>query len=182
MVPFEVPIKCFVVGHIRNPTARLLHRSQGGLIQLSSLLQPHLPLHPLHSLGGRHHRLEATAFQRVHVAKPFQITLAGKQRNHINDFVHRKNKTVLSFLSLFNEEGNIFLLIMIWMSVQVITSLHSLIAHIFGNLTPSRQNEPSATHFCQLRISHVFDDVSWEGDIDGLEGKAPSVLNAYPQN
>lgn len=71
---------------------------------------------------------------------------------------------------------------MIGTSAQVITSLHSLIALGFGNFTPSRQNEPSATHFCQLRISHVFDDVSWEGDKDGLEGKAPSVLQAYPQN
>lgn len=71
---------------------------------------------------------------------------------------------------------------MIGISVPVITALHSLIAQIFGNFTLSRQNEPSVTHCCQLHISHVFDDVSWERDKDGLEGKAPSILHAYPQN
>lgn len=76
----------------------------------------------------------------------------------------------------------LFISNMIGISIPAITALHSLIAHNFGNLTLSRQNGPSATHFCQLCISHVFDDVSWEGDKDRLERKAPSILDAYPQN
>lgn len=83
-----------------------------------------------------------------------------------------------SYSSNLEENTFLFIGIMIAFSVQVITSLHSLIAYHLGNFTLSRQIEPSATHFCQLRISHVFDDVSWEGDKDGLEGKAPSVLYA----
>lgn len=64
----------------------------------------------------------------------------------------------------------------------VITSQHSLAVHLFVNSNLSSQKEPYATHFCQLRISHVFDDVSWEFDVDRLKGKAPSILHAYPQN
>lgn len=69
-----------------------------------------------------------------------------------------------------------------WDLGSAITAMHSLIAHNFRIFTLSRQNEPSATHFCQLLISHVFDDVSWEGDKNRLERKAPSILDAYPQN
>ena len=61
------------------------------------------------------------------------------------------------------------------------TSWHSFIAFCFGDSSLLRQNEPSATHFYQIRISHVFEDVSWEGDADSPEGNAPSVLDAYPQ-
>jgi len=97
MVPFEVSFKCSVVGHIRNPAAWPLHGFQGGFIQLSSLLHPHLPLHPLQSLGSGHHGLEATACQRVHVAKLLQITLAGEQINESRGMVipfHEQDKLV----------------------------------------------------------------------------------------
>lgn len=59
--------------------------------------------------------------------------------------------------------------------------LYSFIARRSGSLKQQGQNETSATYLCQLHISHVSDDVSWEGDKDRLEGKAPSVLHAYPQ-
>lgn len=71
---------------------------------------------------------------------------------------------------------------MIGISDQGITSLHSLIADCFEDFNLSKQNEPSATHFCQLWISHVFDEVSWEGDKDRLDGMAPSILHTYPQH
>lgn len=44
--------------------------------------------------------------------------------------------------------------------------LYSFIACRLGSLKPLRQNETSATYLCQLHISHVSDDVSWEGDKD----------------
>lgn len=84
MVPFEVPVKGLVTANVRHPTARLSHGGQGGLVQLSSLLQPKLPLHPLQSLGGGHHGLKATAVQCVHVAKLLQVTLEDNMSKHYN--------------------------------------------------------------------------------------------------
>lgn len=45
-----------------------------------------------------------------------------------------------------------------------------------------KRKQPSATHFCQLHITHVFDDVSREGDKDRLDREAPSILQTDPQN
>lgn len=207
VVPLEVSFKGLVVGHIRDATARQFHGLHGGLVQLSSLLQPHLPLQPLQSLGGGRHRLEATAVRcNVQVTKLLQIILEDNMRKHISTFgpggwagsvgpeevnfyLENKLSSFLMFLwhllpHSFSLEENHFLSIniIIGLSAHVLISLHSLIA--FWDLNLSRQNEPSATHFCQLRIRHVFDDVSWECDMDrpARDGRAPSILYANPQN
>lgn len=72
---------------------------------------------------------------------------------------------------------------------RVITRLHSVMAHNFvSEKEKNRQDrkiekrkQPSATHFCQLHISHVFDDVSGELDKDRLDREAPSILQTDPQ-
>lgn len=87
VVPLEVSFKGFVVGHIRDATARLFHGRNSGLVQLSSLFQPHLPLQPLQSLGGGRHGLEATATcYGVQVAKPLQIILEDNMIKDISAF------------------------------------------------------------------------------------------------
>lgn len=76
----------------------------------------------------------------------------------------------------------LFINTVIGISDQGITSFLITVWNLFEYLNQSKKNEPSATYSCQLRISHVFDDVSWEGDKDGLEGMAPSILHTNAQN
>ena len=41
---------------------------------------------------------------------------------------------------------------------------------------------PSATYICHLHVSHVFDDISREGDEHRLDRKAERLHCAHPQN
>ena len=41
---------------------------------------------------------------------------------------------------------------------------------------------PSATYICHLHVSHVFDDISRDGDEHRLDRKAQRLHCAHPQN
>ena len=96
MVPFEVAGECLVAAHVRDPTARMLHGSHGGLIQQACLLQTHLPLHLHQRLRGGPLELESATLEFLHVTKTLKVALEGGNQSKTKNM----SGTCLTLLTL----------------------------------------------------------------------------------
>lgn len=75
MIPLQVSFECLIVSDVWDPTARLLHGINGGLVKRPRLLQPELLLELLQSLRSGHDCLQSALLENIYVAITLQVLL-----------------------------------------------------------------------------------------------------------
>lgn len=75
MIPLQVSIESLIVADVWDPTARLLHCINRGLVKRPCLLQPELPLELLQSFRRGHDCLQSALLENIYVAITLQVLL-----------------------------------------------------------------------------------------------------------
>lgn len=75
VIPLQVSCESLIVADVWDPTARLLHGVNCGLVKRAGLLQPELLLELLQCFRSGHDCLQSTLLEDIYVAITLQVLL-----------------------------------------------------------------------------------------------------------
>jgi len=75
VIPLQVSFECLIVSDVWDPTARLLHGINGGLVKRPRFLQPELLLELHQSFRSGHDCLQSALLEDIYVAITLQVLL-----------------------------------------------------------------------------------------------------------